>query len=168
MTLCLVLCDRDMTRCMTLCLVVWDRDMTRCMTLCLVVCDRDMTRCVTLCLVVCDRDMTRCMTLCLVVCDRDMSPCMTLCLIVWDRDLTHCMTVSCSVRQRHDSQTDKQTLYRPNEHVVGNVVKMTAIFEPRSGGADVISCTLALHLHMTQRPLSTCFTLHQFFTAMSQ
>ena len=44
MTLSLVVCDRNMTRCMTLCLVVCDRDMTHCMTLCLVVWDRDMTR----------------------------------------------------------------------------------------------------------------------------
>ena len=84
---------------------------------------------------------------------------------MWDRDMTRCMTLCLVVEA---SQTEKQTLYRPNEHVVGNVVKMTAIFEPRSGGADVVSCTLALHLHMTQRPLSTCFTLQHFFTKYQQ
>ena len=34
----------------------------------------------------------------------------------------------------------------PNEAVVGDVVQMSTVLEPRSSGTDMVSCTLALHL----------------------
>ena len=34
----------------------------------------------------------------------------------------------------------------PNEAVVGDVIQMSTVLEPRSSGTDVVSCTLALHL----------------------
>jgi len=57
----------------------------------------------------------------------------------------------CAMPVQNEAHKDTHTAVTavhnaPNEHVVGDVVQVTAVLEPRPSRTDVIGRTLALHL----------------------
>ena len=46
-----------------------------------------------------------------------------------------------------------------NQHVIGDVVEMAAIFQPRPSHADVVCCALTLHLDQDQCILQSMYNM---------